>query len=174
MFVKDIGELPQFFDKYILKVDSELILEDALIKHNPEALFLSEMADFERIGDLVYAPGKWTIKQIVQHCIDTERIMSYRALAFARGDKTELPGFDENVYAATAKVNHISKEELISEYKLVRMATICLFKNLQKEDFLRKGKAFVSYISPLSLGFVIVGHPMHHLEVIKERYYSLK
>jgi DinB superfamily len=173
MYVSDIGELPTFFDKYILLNSSTATLEESLIKHSSEKIFKPFLKDLEKIGDKVYAPNKWTVKQIVQHCIDTERIMAYRALAFARGESNHLPGFDENLYAQNADVEHLTLEDLVGEFAVLRMSTLVLFENIKKENLLRKGTASKVEISPLALGFVITGHPLHHLEVIKERYLPL-
>jgi DinB superfamily len=173
MHISDIGSLPPFFDKYILRNDSELSLLESLTQNSPDAIILPHLEKLLKLGDKVYAPSKWTIKKIVQHCIDTERIMSFRALSFARGETNEIFGFDENAYADNADVSHITLEDLIDEYALLRKTTIALFKNLRESDLVRKGTASKISISPLALGFVIVGHPMHHFNVIEDRYFPL-
>ncbi len=173
MKVKDIGELPQFFDRYILKVNVETDVISALKENTPEVLLNAILPQMKVTGDTVYASEKWTIKQIIQHCIDTERIMAYRALAFARGEENALPGFEENDYAKNAYVDKVSLEELIAEFGVLRNSTILLFERFTTEDLLRKGTASGIQISPLALGFVMVGHIQHHVNVIKERYFVL-
>jgi DinB superfamily len=173
MYISDIGALPPFFDKYILRNNPEMSLAEGLELNSPEKIINLQLEKLLKIGDKVYAPDKWTIKQIVQHCIDTERIMSFRALSFARGEKNEIFGFDENAYADNADVSLTTLEDLISEYSLLRKSTVDLFKNLKEKDLQKKGTASKIDISPLALGFVIVGHPMHHFNVIEERYFPL-
>jgi hypothetical protein len=121
----------------------------------------------------VYAPGKWTVKQILQHIIDNERIQSYRALRFSRKDETMLPGYDENLLARNADTAHRTIEDLTNELIVVRQSSIQLYKSFSKEMYLNKGICFNKEISVLGLGFVIVGHELHHFNVIRERYYPL-
>lgn len=166
----DINQAPCFFDRYINLVD-DIELNDAL----KQSITQLDQLDFEahdKLANYAYAEGKWTVKDIFQHLIDTERIMGYRALCFARGEQARLPGFDENIFAETAK--SISKKRslrsLILEYKLVHKSTIALFKSLDKKALKRNGIMFNAEMSVLSVGFVIAGHQKHHLQVIKERY----
>jgi uncharacterized damage-inducible protein DinB len=122
--------------------------------------------------DYRYADGKWTIKEILQHLIDAERIFAYRALRFSRSDKTPLPGFEENSYAEvvnpTANKRHL--KDLLTEFTAVRHATITLFKSFTEEDLLKKGVASENVMSVRAVGFVIIGHQNHHMRVFKERY----
>ena len=120
--------------------------------------------------DYRYAEGKWTIKEILQHLIDAERIFAYRALRFARNDKTPLPGFDENDYAAEAHADKRSIQELLTELAVVRQATQSLFKSFSQEELLRKGSASNNPVSVRALGFVIIGHQNHHERIFQERY----
>lgn len=120
--------------------------------------------------DYRYAEGKWTIKDILQHLIDSERIFAYRALRFARNDKTELPGFEENDYAAIANAGKRSIQDLLSEMALVRQATLAMFKSFSQEELLLKGIASHNTISVRALGFVIIGHQNHHQRIFQERY----
>ena len=117
-----------------------------------------------------YAEGKWTIKEIICHLIDTERIFCYRALRFARQDKTVLSGFDENDYVEYSKADNRSIKDLLEEYQSVRGATISLFKSFDDETLLSKGLAGTGQVSVRALGFLIVGHEKHHIRIIKERY----
>lgn len=120
--------------------------------------------------DYRYAEGKWTIKEILQHLIDAERVFSYRALRFARNDQTALPGFDENDYANLANGNRRSIQDLLTETAVVRQSTLSLFKSLSHEELLRIGTASGHPMSVRALGFVIIGHQNHHQKVFQERY----
>ncbi|MGL2967599.1 DinB family protein [Flavobacterium sp. XGLA_31] len=120
--------------------------------------------------DYRYAEGKWTIKDIILHLIDAERIFAYRALRFARNDKTALPGFDENDYVEEANADKRSLQDLLTEFLIVRQATLALFKSLSEEELMRKGTASNNLISVRALGFTIIGHQNHHQRVYQERY----
>lgn len=117
-----------------------------------------------------YAAGKWTIKQILQHLIDSERVFAYRALTIARGDQTPLPGFDENEFARNGNANDLSPNELLEEYAAVRQATLYLFKNMAEEASRNIGTANHAPFSARAFGFAIAGHELHHRSVIEERY----
>ncbi|MBS1637595.1 MAG: DinB family protein [Bacteroidetes bacterium] len=117
-----------------------------------------------------YAENKWSIKQVINHVIDTERIMSYRALRFSRGDAQLLPGFDENLYADHACLENSSLSLLAEEFETVRKATILFAKQLDETAWLRKGRMVAGEVNVLSLGYFICGHTQHHIQVIKERY----
>lgn len=167
---KDITILPPFFERYVALVD-DLTIFQALKDFSPEVLFNSTRLN--PLEDHVYATGKWTIRDIVQHCIDTERIMSYRALTFARKDTTYLPGFDENLYARHTTASDRSLESLIFEFSLLRRTNLFLFENFNEEMMLRSGLCNHSEISVLGLGFIIVGHAIHHQQIIEQRYLPL-
>jgi len=117
-----------------------------------------------------YAEHKWTPKQILQHITDTERVFAYRMLFIARSKNVTLQGFDENEFADTVQVNTKSISELINDFTAVRKATLSLLKGLTEEDLLKKGSASGSSISVRAAGFILIGHSMHHINVIQERY----
>ncbi|MFP9119208.1 DinB family protein [Flavobacterium sp. RNTU_13] len=117
-----------------------------------------------------YAEGKWTIKDIIQHLIDCERIFAYRALRIGRGDSTPLPGFEENDYALSAQADRRSLQDLLNEFSMVRHANILMFKSFTKDDLMRTGSASGYTISVRAFGFLIIGHQLHHINVFKERY----
>ena len=167
-----IGELPKFYDRYIMLSPENLDLLEGFDKYSPEKIFV-DIEKYKSIGDEIYAQSKWTIRDILQHCIDTERIMAYRALCFARNDETVLPGFEEGDYVKNTNISQRSIESLIEEFKILRKSTSLLFGNMNKTMLLRKGTVSMTRISPLSLGFVIIGHALHHESIIRERYYSL-
>jgi uncharacterized damage-inducible protein DinB len=120
--------------------------------------------------DYRYAEGKWTIKDIIQHLIDAERIFAYRALRFSRGDETELPGFDENSYADNAYGSERTINDLLTEMSAVRHANIMMFKSFKPDDLLKKGTASGYTVSVRAFGFLIIGHQNHHIKIFKERY----
>jgi DinB family protein len=124
-------------------------------------------------GLLSYAPGKWTIKQVLGHLADDERIYAYRALCIARGDSRELPGFDENAYARTGSFESRSIGDLLGDYKAVRNATVTLFHGLDSEAWLRRGVANGHAVTPRGLAFHIAGHELHHHRIVRERYLPL-
>jgi len=117
-----------------------------------------------------YAENKWTIKDILLHLIDAERIFAYRALRIGRGDITPLPGFDENTYVPNTRANDRSLESLLEEFKFVRNATLILFKNFTEEQLANIGTSSDHVISVRAIGFIISGHQNHHIRVIEERY----
>jgi uncharacterized damage-inducible protein DinB len=157
-----------FYGTYIQAVEDKTILEGL-------SEGLSQLVDFvksipEEKLEYRYADGKWTIKDIILHMIDTERIFTYRALRISRGDKTPLPGFEENDYVPVAFANNRSVESLLAEFESVRKATISLFENLKEEQLLFLGTASNNAISVRAIGSIITGHQNHHLNVIQERY----
>ena len=163
--------MPPFFDRYINLVEDIDIFE-GFAKYTPEHVF-AETDKLIALGDRVYAEGKWTIKDILQHVIDNERIMSYRALRFSRNDKTQLPGYDEAILAAHTVAGNRTIDDLIDEFRELRRSTITLFKNMDKTMLTRIGNANQTEITALALGFVILGHPVHHMNVVRDRYFPL-
>lgn len=124
--------------------------------------------------DYRYAEGKWTIKDIIQHVIDAERVFSYRALRFSRNDATELPGYDENLYADTAHANDRHLQSLLTELSALRHANIAMFKSFSDEGLLKKGVASGFTVSVRALGFLIIGHQNHHMKIFRERYLDVE
>lgn len=120
--------------------------------------------------DYRYAEGKWTIKDILLHLIDVERIFAYRALRFARRDRTPLASFDEDAYVISACANQRNIQDLLSELATVRQATLALFKTFSEEDLSQIGQASGQPMSVRALGFVIIGHQNHHQKIFQERY----
>lgn len=117
-----------------------------------------------------YAPGKWTVAQMLQHLIDSERVFAYRAMSFARGEKQSLPGFDENSYAARATAEHRSLAAMKEELLALRKATITLFNSFTREDLEESGIAFGYRVTVNAMGFIMTGHIYHHQRIYKERY----
>lgn len=124
----------------------------------------------EKDSTFAYAEGKWTLKEMLQHIIDTERIMAYRALCIARGEKASLPGFDENIYAANSFANNRTWKSLAEEMVAVRRSTLRMFESFEKSSLENIGTANGREITPELIGLVMVGHLYHHKNVIQERY----
>ncbi len=121
--------------------------------------------------DYVYAEGKWTIKEIIQHIIDTERIFAYRALRISRNDVTPLPGFDENFFSDNTIAKTRSIQDLLTELSAVRYSNLLLFKSFSEDQLLRSGVASDHPISVRAIGFMLIGHQKQHQKVFEERYF---
>ncbi|QOD61082.1 DinB family protein [Polaribacter haliotis] len=117
-----------------------------------------------------YAEGKWTLKELIQHTIDTERVFCYRALCFARNDKTSLPGFDQDVFVDYSNANELDYFDLLDEMAVLRKSSIQLYKSFSEEALLRTGIASDKKMSVRALGYLFSGHQLHHFNIIKERY----
>jgi uncharacterized damage-inducible protein DinB len=117
-----------------------------------------------------YAPGKWTLKEVLLHIADAERVFAYRLLRIGRGDTTPLPGFDQDPWVLTSHANDRSLASLLAEFQAVRAATLALVDSLSAEDWLRTGTASEKTISARALGYICAGHELHHVQLIRERY----
>lgn len=162
------GTYPKYFENYIPWVkegDVHLALKNNL--NEISAFFRTIPADMENFA---YAPGKWNIKQVLNHVIDTERIFTYRALRFARRDPQQPLPFEENHYADHADVSKRSLADLIEEFEAVRKASILLFKYFSEDTLLLSGKTAAGDCTVLALGYTTCGHAIHHMNVINERY----
>lgn len=167
----DINPMPEYWDRYInLVPDVELseAFDDSI-----RQLDQLDRTALARIGGLSYAPGKWSVKDIVQHLIDGERVMTYRALTFARRDDTKLPGFEQDLFVANAGANRRTTDDLIDELLTVRRGTKALYDSFDDETLRVRGVSWVYEVSVVELGFSILGHQTHHLNVIAERYSHL-
>lgn len=162
------NEYAGFFSTYINRVDDVDLIEELEISVHRLIKFVQDIP-MDKF-DYQYAEGKWTIKDILQHIIDVERIFAYRALCFARNDKTKLPGFDENDYAAVANGSKRSIIDLLTELAVVRQATLSLFKSFSDDDLMKIGIASNNPISVRAIGFIIIGHQNHHQIIFQERY----
>ena len=170
----DIQEQPVHYQTYIQLVQ-DLPLKAALDKHLAEFQEWN-WEEFKAIGDKVYAPGKWTIREIIQHIIDWERIFAYRALIYARQEPNFPAGHDQDILASNSKANQKTWENLKDDFIITRSATIALFQSFDKEDLMKPyfyGENHQNQMSIFALGYSIVGHQIHHFNVIKERYFSL-
>jgi uncharacterized damage-inducible protein DinB len=161
-------EYPSYYHTYIGKVDSDDLVASLEKGKDSVIAFMSSVPPAKL--DYQYQEGKWTIKEIIIHLMDAERIFTYRALRFSRGDSTNLPGFDENEYVPNSGASERSLQSLLDEYIALRQSTIQFFKNLSSEMTTRTGIANGQEISVRALGYIIPGHEIHHLDVIRERY----
>ena len=166
----DFNTLPEFHKRYVQHVKDYDVLEAMKIS-SKETLGLVRSIS-EEMGEHRYAAGKWSIKELLCHMMDTERILAYRALRFARNDKTNLPGFEENDYAPQANANNRNIKQIADEMERLRQTTIDLFVNFTPEMLERKGLANNLELSVLNLGYIIPGHESHHRAILKERYLS--
>lgn len=162
-------EYASFYANYITQVSDEYTLMEELEISVHRLIKFVQDIPMDKY-DYRYAEGKWTIKDILQHLIDSERIFAYRALRFSRNDKTELPGFEENDYAAIANGDERSIMDLLTELAVVRQATLSLFKTFKEQQLMRSGIASNNNMSVRALGFVIIGHQNHHQKIFQERY----
>ena len=156
------------FERYVSRVsESDVVAVLARQKHEVLAAFGKAKGPAERYR---YAPDKWSVREMVGHVVDTERIMGYRAVCVARGETASLPGFDENAYVANASFDECPLGELLDEFAHVREGHLAFFRHLSPEAWLRKGLANSNPISVRALAYVMAGHPRHHLSVFQERY----
>ena len=162
------GEFPPFFEGYINSVEVESAA--ALIPNYGKLLesFYTGLPDSK--ADYAYAAGKWTLKDLLQHIVDTERIMSYRLLRIVRKDETPLASFDENSYAANAMAASRSFASIKEEFLAVRKSTDLLLQSLQNEQLASKGVASGNSITANAIAFIIFGHMLHHKSIIETRY----
>lgn len=160
-------EYSAYYQPYISTVSPNVLAELLAQKEAFSSFILSIPAEKEQ---LAYAPGKWTIKEVIGHVLDTERIMVYRALRFARNDAQNLPGFEENDYVAQSDYSSRSLQSLADEFVAIRSSTLFLFETFSETELNRMGKANNNDVSVRALLFIVAGHLNHHQQVIKERY----
>lgn len=161
-------EYAPYYERYTSLVPEGDVVE-TLERQLGETLALLRTVDEERAGSR-YAPGKWSVKEVVGHVIDGERIFAYRALRFARGDQTALPGFEQDDYIETANFDARTLQDLAEEFEHVRRSTLKLFRGLPEEAWLRRGTASESEVSVRALAHIIAGHEAHHVNILRERY----
>ena len=162
------ADYPEYFGRYISLVDEDDLGEAFKNQFQKIETFLRSID--EEKSNYAYAPGKWTLKELLQHIIDGERIFDYRALCFSRNEASSLPSFDENLYAENSNANTRSWVSLSNEFINVRRSTEDLFKSFSDAMLQQKGIANNNSTSVLSIGFIILGHVTHHITVVKEKY----
>ena len=164
----DLSRMPEYYHKYINQAKEDDLMT-ALRSNTSSFLSLLKMIPPDK-QDHRYAEGKWTIKEVLQHIIDIERVFTYRALRFARKDKTPLPGFDEKVFAASANADKRNWDDLVDEFTSLRKATELMFGSFDDGQLEATGTASNVSMYVLGIGYIIVGHCEHHLAIMKERY----
>jgi hypothetical protein len=162
------SEYAPFYAGYVGSVPDGDLLQ-LLQRQREETLTLFRGLD-EAKARFRYAPGKWTMADVLGHVTDGERVFTYRALTFARGDTSALPSFDENAWAVAANAGRRPLRELMDEYAAVRSATIELFRGFTPEEFARSGVASTKPVSVRALAYIVAGHERHHLRILRERY----
>ncbi len=162
------NEYNPYYEGYIIKAGSRTI--DSGLKSNADEVVSFFEAIPENKLEYRYAEGKWTIKEILQHIVDTERIFTYRALCFARQDKTPLPGYEQDDYANVCRANNRPMRALIDEYVAVRAASVSLFNSFSEDMLKQIGNASNSNLSVRAVAFILLGHENHHCTIIRERY----
>ena len=162
------GTFPEYFSTYTNKVtETDLAPAFEAQQQMIDGFFQSIAPDKQ---EYAYAEGKWTLKEMIQHIIDAERIFCYRALCIARGEKQSLPGFDEDEYAANSHANARDWQALCDELTAVRLTTRQLFASFNENDLDQSGISNGKAITVNALGFIAIGHVYHHVQVVKERY----
>ncbi len=160
-------DVSSYYWTYITKVDENDLF---VALENDLGYCISILQKFADKADFRYAPGKWSVKEVLAHIIDSERIFVYRALRYSRLDSTPLSGYDENFYAPNANADNRELSDMILEFYGVRKSTIDFFKSLDLPMFDRIGTANNTQLSVRAIGFIVAGHANHHINVIKERY----
>jgi len=163
------GDYVPFHETYIGKVGDGNIIDILQSQQANTYAFLKSIPADK--ANYAYADGKWTVKQCIGHMTDTEKIMTYRALRFARNDDTPLPGFDQDEYILNSRHNDFELADLIEEFKLTRQANMYFFKSLNAEEKQRFGLASGNRVTVNALLYVIAGHELHHLQLFKDRYH---
>jgi DinB superfamily len=164
----ETSEYSKAMSRYIDYVPEEDVCAVLASQMEPTRLLIESIG--EERSAFRYAPDKWSIKQVVGHFTDTERVFSYRAAAIARGEQQPLPGFDENAYVANAGFEHVALSDLLESYLAVRRATLLMLRQLPPEAWPRCGTASGNPVTVRAYAYAIVGHERHHLKILRERY----
>ena len=164
------NEYAPFYHGYVSLVPGE----DAIAALETQRLYTKQMllARSEREGNFRYGPDKWTVKEVVGHLADAERVFTYRAMRIARGDQTPLASFDENEYVKNGKFNDRRLTELAEEFASLRAATLGLFRSFDEAAWMRRGTASNREVSVRALAFITAGHELHHQRILEERYFA--
>jgi len=162
------GTYPKYFENYIKLVDADTVNE-ATIKYSTSVINFFRNIPKEKVT-FRYAEGKWSLKEVLLHVTDTERIFSYRALRIARGDKTSLPGFDENVFAAASNADSRTWESILEEFEAVRKSTDLLLQSFSEKQLDQSGVTNELPTTTKAIGLIVYGHILHHINIVKERY----
>jgi hypothetical protein len=162
-------EYSQYFKSYIDLVETDRLIQELISSKDEFEIFGRTISEAQ--ANFKYQPEKWSIKEVMQHIVDTERIFSYRALCIARKEKQALPGFDENEYVTHSNSSLKTKAQIMKEFTDTRHATISLFESFNDKDLLEIGIANKNSTSVRAIGFIIIGHQKHHVSVIQQKYF---
>jgi hypothetical protein len=162
-------EYAPYAEQYVSLITGSDILETLEAQLKQTTTLFSGRS--ERDGDFRYGPDKWTVKEVVGHIADTERVFTYRALRIARGDQTPLAGFEQEDYVRSAHFNKRKIQSLVEEFADVRLASLALFRSLDAEAWVRRGVASDNPVSVRGLAYIIAGHELHHRRILEERYF---
>jgi len=162
-------EYASYYETYVSLISSD----DILATLDAQRMYTAQMlaARSEREGNFRYAPDKWTVKEVVGHVSDAERIFMYRALRIARGDKTPMEGFDQDPYVVSGKFNERTLADLAEEYSQIRGATLALLNSLSADAWTLRGIANKNEVSVRALAYITAGHELHHRRILEERYF---
>ncbi|MEH7305545.1 DinB family protein [Neobacillus drentensis] len=165
------GEYPEYYTPYVNLVSEDNLL--TILKENlVKTIELFESLS-EEDGLFRYAENKWSIKEVLGHMADTERIMSYRLLRVGRGDKTALAGFNENDYVKSSQINNLPIKNILEDFIATRKATLTLFQNMPEDAWANIGFANNNEVTARAIAYIITGHALHHCNIITERYLTL-
>lgn len=162
------GEYAPYYDRYISLVRGNDILAALDEQRRQTLLLLSGRTEEE--GNFRYGPDKWSLKEVLGHINDTERIFTYRALRISRNDQTNIEGFEQDDYVKFGPFARRSLEDLVEDYIAVRRATLTLFRNLDEEAWTRRGVANKNEVTVRALAYTIAGHELHHRKILEEKY----
>ncbi|WHY78525.1 DinB family protein [Neobacillus sp. WH10] len=162
------NEYPEYYVPYVNLVSDGDLLSN--LQENLDATIALFEGISEEDGHFRYSTSKWSIKEVLVHMADTERIMAYRLLRIGRGDQTPLAGFNENDYINDSQFDQLPIKNIIEDFAAVRKATITLIQNMPEEAWLKKGFANAKEITTRAIAFIIAGHTIHHCNIINERY----
>ena len=166
-----IQPYPDYYSRYIDLVNDEPLM--AAFENSVKQLATLDTAVLHAIGNKTYEQGKWTVNQILQHVTDWERILGYRTLLIARKDTTAPAGHDQDLLAANSTVASRNVESILNELKATRFSTIQMFKGFDDESLLSRGICWQYEVSVVAMGFMIIGHQIHHLKMMEEKYFPL-
>ena len=162
------GDYAPYYERYISLLPDEDILKILEEQKISSEKFLKTISEDQ--GNYSYAEGKWTIKEVIGHIIDVERVMAYRALCFSRGEKQNQPGFEQDDYIVNGNYNNRTLSDLISEFVAMRNANLFMVKSFSDEMLKQSGIASDNKVTVLALIYIIAGHERHHIKIIKEKY----
>jgi hypothetical protein len=168
ILIPQVGEYAPYYEKYIKMVKDKNIFQ-LLMSQIEEVRSLYEQLGEEK-SNLTYEPGKWTAKEVLGHMMDTDRVMAYRAMCISRGEVQQLPGFDQDEYVKNSKFNETSLTVILEEFEMTRYAMVAMFKNFPDDTYPNLGNANQTPVSVRGLIYIVAGHTIHHLGILKERY----